>query len=90
MTPDERSLLERTAALTEENNQLLKKMQKSARWQRGFQIVYWVLIILFSFGAIYLIQPYINSLTGALGGGSGSDGTGSTSYAQELQQALGQ
>lgn len=87
MTPDERSLLERTAALTEENNALLKKMQKSSRWRTAFQVGYWVIILLLTFGAFYFIQPYINSLTGALGGGSGTGQ--SQSYSQELQSALG-
>ena len=88
MTPDERSLLERTAALTEENNAILKKMRRSSRWTMAFQISYWAVIILLTFGAFYFIQPYINSLTGALGSGNGS-GTGTTSYSQELKDALG-
>ena len=86
MTPDERSLLERTAALVEENNELLKKMRRRSHWTTAFQIGYWVLIIALTFGAFYFIQPYINSLTGALGGGSG---TGTTSISQEFQSALG-
>jgi hypothetical protein len=90
MTPDERSLLERTAALTEENNKLLKSMQKSAKWRTAFQIFYWVLIIALTFGAFYFIQPYINSLTGALGGGSGNSTGQSQSFSQELQDALKQ
>jgi hypothetical protein len=98
MTPEERSLLERTAALVAENNVILRKMRRSSRWQMVFQIGYWVLIIALTFGAFYFIQPYIDSLTGALGdlegsGTSTSNGTGtgqSQSYAQELQQALKQ
>jgi len=90
MTPEERSLLERTAALTEENNAILRKMRRSSRWQMALQICYWVLIIALTFGAFYFIQPYINSLTGALGemGGTGADQ--GQSYAQQLQQALKQ
>jgi hypothetical protein len=90
MTPEERSLLERTAALTEENNAILRKMRRSSRWQLAFQIFYWVLIIGLTFGAFYFIQPYINSLMGALGEGN-SDGTStSQSISQELQNVLGQ
>jgi hypothetical protein len=88
MTPEERSLLERTAALAEENNKLLKSMQKSARWRTVFQIGYWAIIIILTFGAFYFIQPYINSLTGALDGASGTGQ--SQSISQELQHALGQ
>jgi hypothetical protein len=88
MTPEERSLLERVAALAQENNTILRKMRRSSRWQLTFQIGYWVLIIGLTFGAFYFIQPYINSLTGALGGGSGTGQ--SQSISDELKQALGQ
>ena len=90
MTPEERSLLERTAALAEENNKLLKSMQKLARWRTAFQIFYWVLIIGLTFGAFYFIQPYINSITGALGGRSGNGTSQNQSFIQELQQVLKQ
>jgi hypothetical protein len=96
MTPEERSLLERTAALTEENNAILHKMRRSSRWQLVFQIFYWVLILGLTFGAFYFIQPYINSLTGALGdldgssSQSGADTGQGQSFVHQLQQALKQ
>ena len=95
MTPDERSLLERTAALAEENNRLLKSMQKSARWKTAFQIIYWVIIIALTFGAIFFIQPYINSLNSTLGelggiGGASSTDQSRSSVVQELQNVLKQ
>jgi hypothetical protein len=91
MTPEERSLLERTAALAEENNKLLKSMWKSARWHTAFQIGYWAIIIALTFGAFYFIQPYINSLQGTLGELGGGNGTGqSQSISQELQNVLKQ
>ena len=90
MTPEERSLLERTASLVEENNKLLKSMKKLARWRTAMQIGYWVLIIALTFGAFYFIQPYINSLMGALGEGSSTGTDQSQSYTQQLQQALKQ
>ncbi|MDE2188816.1 MAG: hypothetical protein KGJ35_03795 [Patescibacteria group bacterium] len=83
MTPDERSLLERTAAMVAENNKILRSMRSRGRWQMAFQITYWVIILGLTFGAIYLIQPYIDSLMSALGG-NGSSG----SIGQELQQAM--
>ena len=97
MTPEERSLLMRTASLVEENNKLLKSMQKSARWRTAFQIGYWVIILALTFGAFYFIQPYINSLTGALGEVNSMSGDQSNtapaqsqSISQELQNALKQ
>ena len=86
MTPEERSLLERTASLAEENNRLLKAIKKSSRWKTGLQIGYWVLIIILSFGGIYFFQMYMNSISQASSGGSGQN----QSFTQELQQALGQ
>ena len=74
-------------------------MRRSARWQSAFQIIYWVLIIGLTFGAFYFIQPYINSLTGALGemntlsgseAGGGSSTSQGQSFSQELQNALKQ
>jgi hypothetical protein len=90
MTPEERSLLMQTASLVEENNKILKLMQRRSRWQTAFQIGYWVLILALTFGAFYFIQPYIDSLTGALGGGSDASGgtSQSQSISQELQDAL--
>ena len=89
MTPEERSLLERTAALAEENNKILKSMQRKAHWQLVFQIFYWLLIIGLTFGAFYFIQPYINSLTGMLGEMNGlSSGQSGTSQGQSLGQEL--
>ena len=86
MTPEEKSLLERTYGLAEENNRLLKAIKKSSRWKTWLQISYWVLIIILSFGGIYFFQMYMNSITEASSGGTGQN----QSFTQELQQALGQ
>ncbi len=64
MTPEERSLLERTHHLVQENNEILHKMRRSHRLGLVLRIFYWVIIIGISFGAFYLIQPYIDAITG--------------------------
>ncbi|MEK9184826.1 MAG: hypothetical protein AAB866_01515 [Patescibacteria group bacterium] len=69
MTPEEREFLENTASLAKENNVILKKMQRSARWERVMQYGYWIIIILFSLGAYVAIKPYINQIIGVYGGG---------------------
>lgn len=61
MTPEERSLLERTHALVEENNNILRKMRRAGRWSAVFRIIYWVLIIGLGLGAYYALQPYLMS-----------------------------
>lgn len=65
MTPEERSLLERTYKLAEENNEILRSIRRSTRVSMVFRVLYWVVIIIVSFGAYYFIQPYIDMMLGA-------------------------
>jgi hypothetical protein len=67
MTPEEKSLLERTYKMTVENNDILHRMRRSARFSSVMRYVYWAVIIILSFGAYYFIQPYVNFLTSSLG-----------------------
>ena len=67
MTPEEKSLLERTYKLAEENNAMLHSIKRSARISNVMKIVYWVIIIGSGFGAFYFFQSYIDSLRGAFG-----------------------
>jgi hypothetical protein len=66
MTPEERSLLERTYKLSEDNNQILHSIRRSNRLAAVARVFYWIVIIVVSFGAYYFIQPYFNMLTGML------------------------
>lgn len=68
MTPEEKALLNKTLELTQENNKILKSMQRSIRWQRAMSIIYWVFIVGSAIGAYYLIQPYIDAVSGAYDG----------------------
>ncbi len=61
MTPEEKSLLERTYVLAEENNSILRKMRRANRWSTTFSIIYWVVIIGAGLGAYYALQPYLMS-----------------------------
>jgi len=60
MNPEEKVLLERTLRLSEENNQILRKMQRTARWAVlwGF-IKIAIVIIPLVVGYIYL-QPFFD------------------------------
>lgn len=69
MTPEERSLLERTYKLSEENNEILRSIRRSNRWSMALRIAYWAVILILSFGAYYLIQPYLTAITGGSVGG---------------------
>jgi TRAP-type C4-dicarboxylate transport system permease small subunit len=68
MSPEEKELLKRAVALGEENNDILRAMQRSQRLATVMRIIYWVVIIGSTIGAFYLIQPYIDSLKGVYGG----------------------
>ena len=75
MTPEERSLLERTHNLAEENNTLLRSMRRMARISGAFRAIYWIVIIGASVGAYYFVQPYLTQLLDVYGqveGGIGS------------------
>lgn len=63
MSPEERELLQRSVELAEENNKMLYSIRRSMRLARIMSILYWVVIIGTALGALYLIQPYIDSIT---------------------------
>lgn len=67
MEQEERTLLERTAALAEENNKILKKMQRMNRLGTIVHIVYWVILAGVAVGAFYFLQPYIDSVRDTYG-----------------------
>lgn len=76
MTPEDRELLKRSIALAEENNDILRSIQRSMRLSRFISILYWVFIIGSAVGAYYLIQPYIEQLTSIYGGAKNGLGGG--------------
>ncbi|HVS79406.1 MAG TPA: hypothetical protein VHF05_00320 [Candidatus Paceibacterota bacterium] len=58
----ERDLLERILDLTEENNKILRKIERANRWSLIFRIIYWLFVIGAAVGIYYYIQPYQESL----------------------------
>ncbi|MBX4189029.1 hypothetical protein KW785_00340 [Candidatus Parcubacteria bacterium] len=62
MNPDERGMLERALKLSEENNKILRKMQRTARWAAVWGVIkFLVLIIPLIVGYLYL-EPYLKGL----------------------------
>ena len=82
MTPEERSLLERTNKLAEENNAILRSMRRASRFALIIKLTYWVVILFLAYGALHFIQPYLMTildLTGKVQGSlQGVQGTTST------------
>ncbi len=89
MSPEENELLRRTLALAEENNQMLRGVQKHLRFNRVMSWAYWVFIIGASLGAFYLIQPYINSLTGAYDGSKSTFDSGINNIINGFKSSVG-
>jgi hypothetical protein len=67
MDQEDKIKLARALELSEENNNILKKMLRNMRWGRLFRVLYWVAIIAVSVGALYYVQPYIDQLQKAYG-----------------------
>jgi len=67
MDPEEKIMLKRAIDLSEENNQMLKKLVRAMRWGRLVRFLYWGILIAISVGSFYYVQPYINDLLGVYG-----------------------
>lgn len=61
MDPESKKLLEKTLALAEENNKLLVKVRGAQKRLMFWRIAKYVLIIGFTLGAFYFLEPYIDS-----------------------------
>ncbi len=92
MSPEERSLLERTYKMVEENNTILLSIRRNARIGTAMRFIYWAVIIGLSYGAYYFIQPFIKAITGGLGdiqsGGLTSDIGNIQSTVSQIQDLL--
>ena len=90
MTPEEKSLLERTNKLAEENNRMLRSMLRNARWSIALRVAYWAVILFLSVGAYYAIQPYMKLMLSSLNSLDSFSGnvSSTTSIAQSLKDLL--
>ncbi len=86
MTPEENKLLQKIAILTEENNDILRRIQRARRWEMASRILYWILIIGVSFGAYYAIQPYLEMMNGF--GGLSEKVSGGMNRVDQLRDML--
>lgn len=58
-------MLEQNIKLSEQNNRILRKMQRTLRNTMIFRIFYWVVIIGSMFGIYYYLQPFVDNISGA-------------------------
>lgn len=66
MTEDEHRLLIEVRDLAQENNRILKGLQRASRASLAFKIIYWVVILGAVSGALIVIQPYIDAIKGSV------------------------
>jgi len=62
--------IERTVA---ENNKILRKMRSVQRNAQTMKLFYWLLIIISFIASWYFLKPYLSTLGGLYGVGSGQD-----------------
>ena len=67
MNPYEKELLEKTYALSKENNSMLKKIRSASRWSVFFRVMYWILIVVVAVIAFMFVKPYIDAVFNAYG-----------------------
>lgn len=60
MDSEERALLERTAKLGDENNRILKKMERRARWAFLWWFIKVLIIVVPLVIGYFYLEPYIN------------------------------
>lgn len=60
MNPEEKALLQRTVRLSEENNQILHKMQRAARWGIIWGFIKALIIVIPLVAGYLYIEPYLN------------------------------
>ena len=74
MSPEEKELFKRSIALAEENNDILRAMQRSQRLAHLMSIIYWIFIVGTAIGAYYFIQPYLDEIKSVYGGAKSTIG----------------
>jgi hypothetical protein len=57
MSPEEKSLLERTYKMAEENNTILRSIRRSNRFSSIMRVLYWIVIIAISYAGYIYIEP---------------------------------
>lgn len=54
--------LEKLYELTQENNEILKRLNKYQKINTTLNLIYWVIILVSVFGAYFALQPFVKSI----------------------------
>lgn len=60
MDPEEKELLERALELSEENNRILRKMQRTARWAILWGFIKVALVVIPLVAGYIFLQPFLD------------------------------
>lgn len=69
MDAETKQLLTESIEVAKQNNQMLEKLVRAQKRANIIRMVYWGLIIFFSFGAYYFIQPFLSNMLNVYTGG---------------------
>jgi len=88
MDPEIKTILQENLRISHENNEMILSLVKYQKQQKTLKIIYWVLIILVTFGSLFFIQPLLGSLISLYTGGAG-DTSSVSSYSDILKNLSG-
>jgi len=89
MLPEEHELLRRSIALSEENNDILRGIQRTMRLNRFMTFLYWLIIIGIALGAWYFVEPYVARVE-ALYSGAQAQLSNVTNVVNSVKKTIGQ
>ncbi len=69
MDAETKQLLMESIELAKQNNEMLNKLVRAQKMAMVYRFVYWGIIILSTFGALYFIKPFISNIFNVYTGG---------------------
>ncbi len=93
MDAETKKLLTESIEVAKQNNEMLIKLVRAQKRATTYRLVYWGLIIFFTFGAYFFIQPFLSNIlnvyTGGVSGTSNmSDVFKNLSNKQQMQDLI--
>ena len=67
MDPEQKQMLEKLLAITEQNNKILRRMHRHALWNSFFNVLYWAVIVGLAIWSFNMIQPYLGIMGNLMG-----------------------
>ena len=68
MSHENKSIEEKILELTQENNELLKKVRRNQKLTWNFRVIYWTVIIAAALGVFYVFKSPLNTVVNEFSG----------------------